>query len=326
VTGEVCRRLGLARRLVPFPGTEATVELRRARRARDVLLDFQVYGRHHVWAVPLAAALPPSDRQANLDGLAGDTFFNNPFYALPRPLWGRWRPEAEVLDAIAPGRREADRPWGGLLSRSLSARLEAALRGLPEGPSRLSFFYLLGRTRAMVALLPYGLLDLRLESVCPYLDHDVMDHALALDPVFRGERRLQGLALQRHFPAFADIPSSHSPVAEVPAEYLAAMPPVDPERPGRLTSGDVARLAGVACRQGPRVAGRDVAYAALSALGLGALGGGWREPRVRDLLQVGQALALCRRRGAAGGKHGHAEALAWLEGWRRVGQGPEPPA
>lgn len=98
-------------------------------------------------------------------------------------MWGRWRPDADVLDAIAPDRADADRPWRNLLSQSLSARIHAALTALPEGPNRLSFFYLLGRTRGMVALLPYGLLDLRVESFCPYLDSDVLDHALSLDPV-----------------------------------------------------------------------------------------------------------------------------------------------
>ncbi len=325
VTGELCRRLGLARRLVAFPGTGDTVEPRQARTVRDVLLDFQVYGRHHIWSVPLVAALSPSARQTNLDGMAGDTLFNNPFYALPRAVWGRWRPDPEVLDSIAPGRAEADRPWRGLLSRSLSARIEAALIALPEGPNRLSFFYLLGRTRAMVALLPYGLLDLRVESFCPYLDHDVMDHALSLDPVLKGDRRLQKLALDRHFPAFADIPSSHSHASEIPSAYLEEMEFNDPDHPGRLTVRDVTRLAGGVLQGGPQPDGRDLAFAFLSAFGLAGVGGSWREPRVRDLLQAARALALFR--GAEGARLARArtEALAWLERWRSVREGLEGP-
>jgi hypothetical protein len=316
VTGALCRRLGLSRRLVPYPGAHSALDACRARAVRDVLLDYQVFGRDHVWAVPLAAALVPTDRQANLDGIAGDTFFNNPFYRLPRPLWGHWRVEGAVLDAIAPDRGAVDRPWGDRLSRSFSGRLEAALNALPEGPNRLSFFYLLGRTRAVVGMLPYGLLDLRLESFCPYLDHDVMDHALALDPVLKGERRLQRLALQRHFPDLADVPSSHSAPSEVPPIYLQAMPYVDPDRPGRLTFADVAGLLRGIGRGGPRPEARDLAFAVLSGLGLGGLGGGWREPRLRDLLQARRARALCA--GPAGAVRARDGALAWLERWRTL--------
>ena len=50
-------------------------------------------GEDHIWAVPLLAALPVSAGRLNFDGLAGDTFFNNPFYGLPRTLWGQWRPD-----------------------------------------------------------------------------------------------------------------------------------------------------------------------------------------------------------------------------------------
>ena len=322
VTRALCERLGLSRRLVALPG-EGGVEPRRARAVRDALLDFQVFGRHHTWSIPLVAAIPPSTQRANLDGIAGDTFLNNPFYSLPRALWGRWRPDADVLDAIAPERAQADAPWRGRLSCSLSARLEAALTALPEGPRRLSFFYLLGRTRAMVALLPFGLLDLRVESFCPYLDHDVMDHALSLDPVLTGERRLQRLALDRHFPAFADIPSSHSPVAEVPRAYLHARRFRDPDHPGRLTVPDVARLVHGAVVGGPRPGHRDVAFAVLSALGLGELGGGWREPWIRDVLQAGRGLHLLRRGEESALVNARAEALGWLDRWSIRGDEPD---
>jgi hypothetical protein len=320
VTGELCRRLGLPRRLVAFPGAPNGVEPRRARTVRDVLLDFQVYGRHHIWSVPLVATLSPSHKQANLDGMAGDTFFNNPFYSLPRAVWGRWRPDSEVLDSIARGRAGADRAWRGLLSRSLSARIEAALIALPEGPNRLSFFYLLGRTRAMVALLPYGLLDLRVESYCPYLDHDVMDHALSLDPVVKGDRRLQKLALQRHFPALADIPSSHSPVSEIPSWYLEEMASGDPDHPDRLTVREVTRLARGVFQGSPPPDYRDVTFAVLSALGLARLRGRWREPRVRDLLQSARALALFRRPEEGQLTCARDDALGWLRRWRSVGE------
>jgi hypothetical protein len=222
-------------------------------------------------------------------------------------------------------RSRRDEPWRGLLSRSLSARIEAALIALPEGPNRLSFFYLLGRTRAMVALLPYGLLDLRLESFCPYLDHDVMDHALSVDPVLKGDRRLQQLSLERHFPAFADIPSSHSPASEVPSMYLDEMTFRDPDRPGRLTVRDVTRLACGVVQGGPQPEGRDVAFAVLSALGVAGLSGRSREPRIRRLLQAARAVTLLRHGDEAALVRTRGTALAWLERWGSIRDGPVGP-
>jgi hypothetical protein len=294
VTAELCRRLGIAHRLVAAPRPGGAVEPRAARLVRDVLLDFQVYGRDHIWAVPLVSALGPSDPRLNLDGICGDTFLNNPFYSLPRPLWGRWRPDREVLDAIAPTREAEDRRWRGLISCSLAGRIETALAALPADPNRLSFFYLLGRTRAVVALLPYGLLDERVESVCPYLDRDVMEHALARDPVSKGESRLQALAIRRHHPRFADIPSSHSPASEVPPGYLAPLRHTDPIRLGAFRPGEVGALL-PRWRPGARLPPIDreaLAFAGLSLLGLGGRRGRWREPALRDRLHSLRALAL----------------------------------
>jgi Glutamine amidotransferase domain len=294
VTRELCRRLGIPHRIVAAPGN--THELRSARRIRDLLLDSQVFGRDHTWAVPLVGSLGPLDPYLNLDGLCGDTFFNNPFYSLPRPIWGRWRPEREVLDAIAPTRELADRQWRGLISRPLASRIEEALTALPAGPNRLSFFYLLGRTRAVVSLLPYGMLDERVESLCPYLDNDVMEHAWSLDPIRKGEGRLQNAALRRHFPAFADIPSSHSPASEVPAAYLAPHRPADPIRVGRFTPDEVYDLL-PRWRPGVRLPPtdpKDLVFAGLSMIGLARLDWSWREPRVRDTLQALRAFVRFR--------------------------------
>jgi hypothetical protein len=294
VTAELCRRLGVAHRVVAIPRPGGAVEPRAARLVRDVLLDFQVYGRDHIWAVPLVGSLGTSDPHLNLDGICGDTFFNNPFYSLPRPVWGRWRPEREVLDAIAPDREAGDRLWQGLISRSLSGRIEAALAALPDNPNRLSFFYLLGRTRAIVALLPYGLLDERVESFCPYLDHEVMEHALALDPVPKGEVRLQSLALRRHHPRFDDIPTSHSPASEVPRGYLTPLRHTDPIWLGRFTPGEIRALL-PQWRPGarlPPLERRALAFAGVSMLGLAGWGGRWREPQLRDRLQALRGLAL----------------------------------
>ena len=309
----LCRRLGVAGHLVPAPGPAEREDLERDRRLRDALLDFQVAGRDHIWVVPLLAQLPTAPGRVNFDGIAGDTFFNNPFYALPRPVWGRWRLDDEMLAAIAPRHAYWDQIWQGLISRPLVDRLRDALNGLPEGPARLSYFFLLGRTRRGPALLPYGLLDLRIESVCPYLDNDVMDHAWTMDPVLKGQMRLQRVALDRHFPAFADLPSSHTAPALIPPQYLVPMDFADPDATRRFTPAELARLLG-AWPSIPvlRAPARDLSVATLSMLGLGRLGGGWRHARLRLLLH---ALATYEMLGWANAERldrVRRESLAWL--------------
>ena len=317
VTAELCRRLGVAHRVVALPRSGGAVEPRSARLVRDVLVDFQVYGRDHIWAIPLIGSLRASDPRVNLDGICGDTFFNNPFYKLPRAVWGRWRPEREVLDAIAPNRELDDREWGGLVSCSLSSRIEDALTALPAGPNRLSFFYLLGRTRALVALLPYGMLDERVECVCPYVDNGVMEHALCFDPIRKSEERLQGLALRRHFPGFSDIPSSHSPASEVPPAYLLPLQHSDPIRVGRFTLSEVCELL-PRWRPGARLPPTDLkdrVFAGLSVLGLARLGGGWREPHLRDRLHALRAFALFCSSDVRRPIRARAQAVSWLAQW-----------
>src|SRR5919109_4160134 len=137
------------------------------------------------------------------------------------------------------------------------------------------------------------MLDERVESLCPYLDNELMAHALSLDPVAKGDARLQGVALRRHFPAFADIPSSHSPLSEVPQSYLVPLEPRNPARRGRVTLREAGELlAPWGHPPLPRMEAKDMAFTALSALGLGGLGGSWRLSRLRDRLHTRRALQL----------------------------------
>jgi hypothetical protein len=317
VVRELCRRLAVPNRLVTLPGSGASRVLAGDRRARDVLLAYQVKGRDHIWALPVLASLAADTARPNLDGIAGDTLFNNPFYFLRRSVWGRWRPEREVLEAIVPEHERLDRWWAGLISRPLAARVRSALEALPPGPYRLSHFYLLGRTGRVVALLPFGLLDLRVESLCPYLDRDVMEHAHTLDPLLKAELRLQKRALDRHHPRVRDLPSSHSPPADVPAAYLTPMDIADPGAAGRLTVEEVWHLlhrAGVAPRR-PRMERNDLAFVVTNALGLRLKTGAWREVRIRDLLHGARTIDAM---GWTAGRwmRARVKALDWLAGGR----------
>lgn len=314
VIAELCGRLGVPNRLIRLPGSGEGHVLRRDRTARDTLLDYQVRGVDHVWAIPLLAELPRTAGRINFDGFLGDTFFNNPFYALPRRLWGQCRVDDTLTTAIAPLHEHWDQTWGGLASSSLSDRIRAALHALPEGPARLSLFYLLGRSRRVAAILPYGLFDLRIESVCPYLDHEVMDHAWTLDPLLKAERRLQRAALDRHFPKFADLPSSHSDPAEIAPRYRVAVDVADPDLLSPITAGHLRLLLRsiLGPRSVPRASRADVAFAMLSGVGLRPRGGEWREARLRDLCHALNAISWLRHADARELRSARETSLDWM--------------
>jgi hypothetical protein len=285
ITREICRRLDIPHRLVAVPGASRRFSAQEARLVRDILLDFQVFGWDNAWMIPLIGSLEPQRGLWNLDGLLGDRFFQQPYLYLPREVWGRSTLDPDLLDIMAPKREEWDRWWGPHVSRSLSERLRDAFNALPDGPYRLSWFYILGRSRKGVAPQTYGLLDLRVDSYCPYLDNDVAEHTHTADPLMKANIGTQGLALSRHFPEFADIPSSHTPLQSVPARYVSALDLEDGWCRDRFDGRDLALLVKTAVRGEQAPLGlKDYAAVGLAALGLDRLAGDWRAERLQAAL------------------------------------------
>jgi hypothetical protein len=125
------------------------------------------------------------------------------------------------------------------------------------------------------------------------------------------------VALRRHFPAFADIPSSHSPASEVRGNYLVPLQNTVAARLGRFTLREAYELL-PPWRRGPhlpRAAPEDLAFTALSTLGLARLGGGWREAHLRDRLHTLRAFALFGGGDIRRPLLARAQATRWLAQW-----------
>src|SRR5262245_34897648 len=124
-----------------------------------------------------------------------------------------------------------------------------------------------------------------------------MKHALALDSVLKGERRLQGRALTRHFPEHADIPSSHSEPSEVSVAYSHSMEFSDPDLAGPFTGAELGLLlkSRLLPPRVPRVDLRDLAFVGGDTVGLSWPGGRWREPRIWNLLHTAGIARLFAR-------------------------------
>lgn len=296
ITREICRRLGVPHRLVAVPGASRRFSAQEARLVRDILLDFQVFGWDNSWMIPLIGSLEPQRGVWNLDGFLGDRFFQHPYIYLPKKVWGRSTLDPDLLDVMAPERKEWDRWWGALVSRSIADRLRDTFNALPDGPYRLSWFYILGRARKGIAPQTYGLLDLRVDSYCPFLDNDVAEHTHTADPLMKVTVGAQGLALSRHFPEFADIPSSHTPFPSIPARYVSALDLEDGWCRDRFGGRDLALLAETAVRGERAPLGlKDYAAVGLAALGVDRFAGGWRAERLQMALFEARARRLLIR-------------------------------
>jgi hypothetical protein len=296
ITREICRRLGIPHRVVAVPGASRRFPAQEARLVRDILLDFQVFGWDNSWMIPLIGSLEPQRERWNLDGFLGDRFFQHPYIYLPQKVWARSTLDPELLDVMAPEREEWDR-WGGtFVSRSLADRLRDAFHALPDGPYRLSWFYILGRARKGIAPQTYGLLDLRVDSYCPFLDNDVAEHTHTADPLMKVNIGAQGLALSRHFPEFADIPSSHTPFPSIPAQYVSALNLEDGWCRDRFGGRDLALLTQIGVRDQRVPLGlKDYAAIGLAALGRDRFARGWRAERLQATVFEARAQNLLIR-------------------------------
>ncbi|WP_018950578.1 asparagine synthetase B family protein [Thioalkalivibrio sp. ALMg11] len=92
------------------------------------------------------------------------------------------------------------------ISRSVAIeRLDAELGQHRSAANPLLSFVFWNRTRRCVGLVPFGLLR-DVETVfCPYLDHDLFDFLMGLDPAY-ARQGLHDETIRRSYPEYADIP------------------------------------------------------------------------------------------------------------------------
>jgi asparagine synthetase B (glutamine-hydrolysing) len=190
---------------------DTSAALTAARRKRDVLLAGEA--DEHEWMTLLASAAR-GRFDLNFDGLAGDTLLANPFYHTPLEIAAGWQDVGKLSMQLASPffDRFAARSVIRRRTRSLAERVEVELRMLPENPNRVSFLHLSGRTARIVGLAPEGLLASAVPSVYPYLSSGLLQLAVRLDPFWKKETGYHRRGIDRAFPGFADVPSTHDSV------------------------------------------------------------------------------------------------------------------
>ncbi len=168
----------------------------------------------HTWLIALAASFGKADTKCIYDGLAGDV------------LSGAHQVSPEKLALMRAGRT---RELANLLLRE--ANQEAAIKAchrsalverIPESlaveriitemeqhrdaSSPLQSFVFWNRTRRGIGLLPFGLLAHVKTVYCPYLDHDLFDFLMNVNPDYSMKKAFHDETINRAFPKLSDIP------------------------------------------------------------------------------------------------------------------------
>lgn len=208
----LCRRLQLPHRVIGQPASRLAAEI-----SKNSLTSFCAI--EHAWAVNLfgevAKAMP-----IFYDGLAGDALSQSLFLkkelmeyfergaivALAERLvdtWS-WRTGEDALARVLP----ADAMYR--YSKELAVhRVAEELSTHTSAAIPLKSFNFWNRTRRATALSPFGIADrLGVQSVTPYLDHDVFDFLASLPAELLIDRRFHTDTIHRMHPGFADVPFS----------------------------------------------------------------------------------------------------------------------
>jgi hypothetical protein len=176
-------------------------------RYTSTLLDFETDS--HAWILPLLAKLRVGEG-VNFDGLGGDVLYQF--------NWTYVDEAAHIDDPAYLARavlQEYPDLWNSYFridspEPSLAERFEQTFRNLPNFEDRFTAFYFTNWTRRKTALLSQGLLSLKIDSVFPYLDYDLVDHVFRLPPVIRRSSEISKAMLHLANPDFMrKIPTSH---------------------------------------------------------------------------------------------------------------------
>ena len=206
VASALCRALGVTHVASALPPTNWYGRLYRH---TQTLLDYETDS--HPWILPLLRDLPVAEG-VNFDGLGGDVLFEfNWTYPHLAGITG----DPAAL-ALAVEERYPD-IWRQCLSAptpipSLRDRYRDHYSALPNFADRITTFFFTNWARRKTALFAQGLLSLKIDSVFPFLDYDLVDFVLRLPPLVRRESEVSKLMLkQAHPEIMSRIPTSHDP-------------------------------------------------------------------------------------------------------------------
>ena len=214
VAKALCEQLGVAHFSSQLSPASESGEL--ARRTYT-LLDFEA--DTHSWILPLLQEIPIGEG-INFDGLGGDVLYEF--------NWTHEEEAAHMHDASWLAQAVlAKFPdlWSayfkiGPPKPGVAERFEWLFRDIPNIADRYTAFYFTNWTRRRTALFAYGLLSLKVESVFPFLDYDLVDFVFKLAPVIRRSSEVSRAMLRQLHPELMQaIPTSHDTPVDLADDF-----------------------------------------------------------------------------------------------------------
>lgn len=207
LASRLAQATGIDHRVVRYEGSYVASVL------KDAELTSHCSGPHD-WLIALAVYFGEAETECIYDGLAGDVLsgahqVSGEKLALMQA--GRTQELAKLLLRATSGEpaiKACYRPaFVERIHQSLAVeRIAAELERHLEAPSPLQSFVFWNRTHRGIAVLPFGLLSKVKTIYCPYLDHDLFDFLMNVNPEYSMQKAFHDETIKRRFPEVSHIP------------------------------------------------------------------------------------------------------------------------
>ena len=220
IAGIVARELGLVHDEVDYSPSHLATTL------KGIELG-ELCGIGHAWLLGLAAYLKAQQVTCSYDGLAGDVLsagHQMSEHKLSLIQSGRTVELAEILLGSESQEKALHSSFRSTfvtkhIPRHLAVeRLAKELNRYLDQSNPLLSYIFWNRTRRYIAYLPFSLIGHVKTVYCPYLDHNLFDFLINLDPKYNLAKSFHDETISRSYPQFAHIPYKMKTSQPVPQQ------------------------------------------------------------------------------------------------------------
>ena len=193
---------------------------------KDITLT-ELCSSSHAWLIPLAAYLASKQVSCTYDGLAGDILSSGLRTTEEKLRLARTGKTIELAKRLLDeNNREPfiqscfQDSFNKRATRDLAiAKVSEELKRHLGFADPISSFFFWNLTRRGIALLPFGIHRSVATVYCPFLDHDLFDFLINVDPSCTSGKRLHDAVIHRYYPEYRNIPFEYH-AAKKPSDHV----------------------------------------------------------------------------------------------------------